>query len=259
MIALITGSSFYRLEGLTEAGPKTFETPFGTAEMVTGNLAGQPVVCWARHRLGHADLPNHINYRAAFSAFAQLEVKAILATSVVGLLAPNLPLAQPILFDELYFPDNRLPSGELCSIFTAAQPGRGHFIPTNIFSPALRNALSQAAERLDLEMETGGTYGHVYGPRLNTRIEIAALYGLGITAVSQTAGPEAVLAGELQIPYALVGFPVDYANGISIPPTSPEELGANLKLSSQVLEPLLVETVARLDPPPCDTGLLFTL
>ncbi|MCA9796571.1 MAG: MTAP family purine nucleoside phosphorylase, partial [Candidatus Eremiobacteraeota bacterium] len=249
MIALITGSSFYRLEALTESQSRTFETPFGPAELVTGNLAGKAVVCWARHRPGHADLPNHINYRAAFSAFAELGVKAILATSVVGLLAPNLPLAKPILFDDLYFPDNRLPDGELCSIFRAGQPGRGHFIPTHIFSPALRTALSQAAERLDLDLETGGIYGHVYGPRLNTRIEIAALFGLGITAVSQTAGPEAVLAGELQIPYALVGFPIDYANGVSIPPTSLDELAANLKLSSEVLEGLLVETVAHLDPP----------
>ena len=36
-----------------------------------------------------------------------------------------------------------------------------------------------------------------------------------MTAVSQTCGPEAVLSGELELPYALGGFPVNYATGVS--------------------------------------------
>ena len=36
----------------------------------------------------------------------------------------------------------------------------------------------------------------------------------GVTAVSQTAGPETVLAGEAVLPYALVGYATDYANGV---------------------------------------------
>ena len=46
----------------------------------------------------------------------------------------------------------------------------------------------------------GGTYGHVDGPRFNTPSEIAQLAGCGVTAVSQTAGPETVLCGELELP-----------------------------------------------------------
>ena len=35
-----------------------------------------------------------------------------------------------------------------------------------------------------------------------------------MTAVSQTGGPETVLAGEAEIPYALIGYATDYANGV---------------------------------------------
>ena len=63
-------------------------------------------------------------------------------------------------------------------------------------------------------MRDGGCYGHVDGPRFNTRTEIAHARGGGVTAVSQTAGPETVLAGEAEIPYALLGYATDYANGV---------------------------------------------
>ena len=46
----------------------------------------------------------------------------------------------------------------------------------------------------------------------------------GVTAVSQTAGPETVLAGEARLPYALIGYATDYANGVSAEPTPVDEL-----------------------------------
>ena len=63
-------------------------------------------------------------------------------------------------------------------------------------------------------MRDGGAYGHVDGPRFNTPTEIAQLAACGVSAVSQTGGPETVLCGELELPYALVGFVTDYANEV---------------------------------------------
>ncbi len=60
----------------------------------------------------------------------------------------------------------------------------------------------------------GGAYGHVDGPRFNTPAEIAQLAGCGVVAVSQTGGPETVLCGELELPFALIGFVTDYANEV---------------------------------------------
>jgi purine nucleoside phosphorylase len=72
--------------------------------------------------------------------------------------------------------------------------------------------------------------------------------------VSQTAGPETVLAGEAEIPYALLGYATDYANGVGEVPTPVEELlrliGASGQTFSDVLAralPLLRE--ADLTPP----------
>jgi purine nucleoside phosphorylase len=82
-------------------------------------------------------------------------------------------------------------------------------------------------------------YGHVDGPRFNTRAEIRSLALAGVTAVSQTAGPETVLCGEAELPYALLGYATDYANGVSEQPTPVEELlrliGASKGVFHQVL------------------------
>lgn len=97
-------------------------------------------------------------------------------------------------------------------------------------------------------MHDGGCYGHVDGPRFNTRTEIAMLAGAGVAAVSQTAGPETVLAGEAEIPYALLGFVTDHANGVSDVATPVEDLVANIALSSERFATTLTGALERLDP-----------
>jgi purine nucleoside phosphorylase len=140
-----------------------------------------------------------------------------------------------------------LPNGDPCTIFTeAGEPDRGHLIASEPFSPKLRKKMKLAADRLGVEAEIGGVYAHTNGPRFETRPEIRALESLGVSAVSQTCGPEAVLAGELGMPYALAGFPVNYATGISDPEPK-EELDRLLALSSETLPKLLLKTVETLE------------
>jgi purine nucleoside phosphorylase len=68
----------------------------------------------------------------------------------------------------------------------------------------------------------------VDGPRFNTPTEIAQLAAGGVTAVSQTGGPETVLCGELELPYALIGFVTDHANGVV--PGDPTPVGTLVEL-----------------------------
>ena len=87
----------------------------------------------------------------------------------------------------------------------------------------------------------GGTYGHVDGPRFNTPSEIAQLASAGVTAVSQTAGPETVLCGELELPFALIGFVTDYANEVAPGEPTPvveliELMGRSTQVFAEVLE-----------------------
>ena len=120
------------------------------------------------------------------------------------------------------------PDGSLCTLFTGPDiPGRGHWIYELPFGERVRAGLVAGAAAAGLAVRDGGTYGHVDGPRLNTVSEIAQLAAAGVTAVSQTGGPETVLAGEAGLPFALVGFVTDHANGV-MPEATPAETLARL-------------------------------
>ena len=66
-----------------------------------------------------------------------------------------------------------------------------------------------------------------------------------MVAVSQTAGPETVLAGEAQLPYALLGYPTDYANGVTVEATPVETLVEMMRRSTDVFAAVLREAVPR--------------
>lgn len=201
----------------------------------------------SRHGRDHHHLPHTIPHRANLVALKQLGARAVLATTAVGAVDPGIPLGRPIVFDDLFFPENRLPGGEPCTTFTEpGDPQRGHLIGTELFSPSLRRKMKLAAGDLGIEMTADGVYAHTNGPRFETRAEIRALGTAGVATVSQTCGPEAVLAGELELPYGLVGFPVNYATGIA-EPEGKEELDRLLSLSARVLPRLVLRTVEMLE------------
>ncbi len=102
-------------------------------------------------------------------------------------------------------------------------------------------------------MRDGGAYGHVDGPRFNTPTEIAQLAPCGVVAVSQTAGPETVLCGELELPFALMGFVTDHANEVKPGDTTPvavliELMGQSPAMFAGVLRGAL-ETLGSKPPP----------
>lgn len=247
-LGIITGSGLYRLDALENGAVERVSTAFGDSSVELGKLGGTEVAAIARHGEGHRLLSNMINHRANLLALKELGVRAVIATSVVGVLEPTIPLTSVILFDDLFFPENRLPGGELCSLFSKPGEGnRGHLIFNQPFSAVMRNELLKAAGQLGITAIGKGVYGHVNGPRFNSRSEISYLRGAGVTAISQTCGPEAILAGELEIPYQLMGFTVDYANGVMDAPTPVDELSKNLEISSEVLPELIRAAVRGLD------------
>src|SRR5229473_7802316 len=148
--------------------------------------------------------------------------------------------------DDLYFPGNRLPDGSLCTWHdTPRAAGRGHWIFGLPFSEPLRAALIEAGRATGTPVLAGGCYGHVDGPRFNSRAEIAALAQRGVTALSQTASPEVVLAGEAGLPMALAGYVTDYANGVS-EPEPVEALLARMRQSTGILAALVEQALPRI-------------
>jgi 5'-methylthioadenosine phosphorylase len=67
-----------------------------------------------------------------------------------------------------------------------------------------------------------------------------------VTAVSQTAGPETVLAGEAELPFALVGYATDYANGVQPAATPIERLLELIAASTETFARVLTEALPRI-------------
>ena len=193
---------------------------WGDAFVSRGTFAGVDVLHISRHEEGHLRLSNHVTHLANLAALKQLGAAGVLAVTVCGAVDPGVELGTLICFDDLHFLANRLPDGSLCTFHQeAGHHGRGHWIYEDPYSPPLRAALLAGAAEAGVTMRDGGCYGHVDGPRFNTKAEIRGLAAAGVTAVSQTAGPETVLAGEAELPFALMGYATDYANGVQPEPT----------------------------------------
>jgi purine nucleoside phosphorylase len=214
-LGVITGSGTHALPGFEGAGPAPVETPFGTTLVSRGTLAGVDVLHVSRHGPGHVRLSNHVTHRANVWALRELGAVGVIGVTVCGAVDPSVELGSLICFDDLHFPANRLADGSLCTFYgEEGDPERGHWIFEDPYAPALRATLVAGARSAGVPMRDGGCYGHVDGPRFNTKAEIRGLAACGVTAVSQTAGPETVLAGEAQLPYALMGYATDHANGV---------------------------------------------
>jgi 5'-methylthioadenosine phosphorylase len=245
-IGVLTGSGTYSLPGFEAGAPRSVETEFGPADVTAGRFVGVDVLHIARHGVGHARLSSQVTHQANISALKKLGAKAILAVTVCGALEPELPLGSLVVFDDLHFISNRLPDGSLCTLHSEpGRAGRGHWIFDRPFSQPLREVLVAGAREAGHDVRDGGCYGHVDGPRFNTRSEIAMLQAAGVTAVSQTAGPETVLAGEAEIPYALVGYATDYANGVREEPTPVDELVRLIGASTEVFATTLAAAVPK--------------
>jgi 5'-methylthioadenosine phosphorylase len=251
-LAIISGSGFYDFPGLEKEDDRILKTRFGNASVKTGQLEGREVAFLARHGNRHSILPNMINHRANLMALKELGTKAIVATTVCGVLDPDIPLARLVVFDDLYFPENRLPNGEMCSIYNdEGDKSKGHYIFEKSFSEDLRQQLIAVSE----DPITNAVYAHANGPRFNSQAEIRMMSHYA-SFVSQTAGPEAVLAGELEIPYALLGFGVDYANGVKEEPTPIDVLDENLKNSKEVFSTVIRKALESFEVPQF-TGFIF--
>jgi 5'-methylthioadenosine phosphorylase len=247
---VITGSGTGMWPGLDGPVTKTCDTRWGPAVITEGTAAGTEIVHVARHEDGHRRLSNHVNHRANLAALLDREVDCLISLTICGAAGPAVRPGSVIVFDDLYFPSNRLPDGSLCTWHvTPGEPGRGHWIFGLPFSEAVRGALVGAGQATGTPVIDGGCYGHVDGPRFNTRAEIAALAAAGVTAVSQTAGPEVVLAGEAELPMALAGYVTDYANGVSAEPEPVEALLGRMRESTTVLAALVEAALPRIGTP----------
>jgi 5'-methylthioadenosine phosphorylase len=257
-IGIITGSGTHALPGFEGEGPRPVETDWGDALVSQGRFAGADVLHISRHGQGHRRLSNQVTHRANIAALADLGADAVIAVTVCGAVDPAVELGSVVCFDDLHFFTNRLGNGELCTFYS--EPGdvrRGHWIFEGPFSEPLRQALLAGSRAAGVPVRDGGCYGHVDGPRFNTRAEIRGLAACGVTHVSQTGGPEAVLCGEAELPYALLGYATDYANGVKDEATPVQTLIDMMAASSGTFAAILSAAVPRTGAELPPTGTVY--
>ncbi|MGH2910527.1 MAG: MTAP family purine nucleoside phosphorylase [Solirubrobacteraceae bacterium] len=215
-IAIITGSGTHALPGFADARTEPVATPFGAVEVSRGRFAGADVLHVSRHGAGHVRLSHQLPHRADVWALHALGAEVVIGCTVCGAVDPSLQLGTLLVFDDLWYLANSLPDGSPCTFFVEeGDPRRGHWVlHGGPFSDGVRAALVAGAAEAGRAVRDGGTYGHVDGPRFNTPAEIAQLAAAGVSAVSQTGGPETVLCGELELPFALLGYVTDHANEV---------------------------------------------
>src|SRR5690606_38399642 len=208
-IGLILGSGFDRL-GLAIVARSPAKTPYGapSSPLLTVEVAGVRALCIARHGESHAFAPHEINYRANIWALAESGVRRCIALNTVGAIGPEL------LPGGLAVPQQLIDytSGRAGTFGGEGRPVV-HIDFTDPFDPELRARIAIAAEAAGYD-PVGGVYGVTQGPRLETAAEIARLARDGCTMVGMTALPEAALAREIGMRYAMLALAVNYAAGL---------------------------------------------
>ena len=176
------------------------ETRFGPATVHRCTNLERDAFVLFRHGLPHTWLPNQINYRAHAAALSSLGCTDVLVTSSVGVLNPALPMNAQLLVKDIIHLDNRLPSGEACTMFDAPAPGQGHLvIKDGLLSSTLSTQVREMAARVGYPIAHDVTFAYVQGPRTKTPAENRAWTQLGADVNSMTLAPEVILANELEI------------------------------------------------------------
>jgi len=190
-------------EGVVEHQP---DTPFGptSSPVVVGSFAGVDVALLQRHGPGHTLNPRQVPYRANIYALKELGVTHIVASGATGSLREVIEPGDIVLCDQLIDRTDGRPR----TFYDAAAV---HIEFADPFCPVMRRWLKDAAQHLDdVTVHDRGTYVCMEGPAFSTRAESQLHRQWGGDLIGMTALPEARLAREAEIAYALVALPTDY-------------------------------------------------
>ena len=205
-VGIIGGSGFYQMDGLNELRKIEVETPFGLPShaVVVGEIDGQLVAFLPRHGVGHPLLPSEINVRANIYALKSLGVEWLIGVSAVGSLREEIEPRHFVIPDQLYdHTKNR----------TSTFFGDGivaHVGFADPFCPILGQCIYQSAKRVGATIHSGGTYICMEGPTFSTLAESNLYRKFGFDVIGMTAAPEAKLAREAEMSYAVLACSTDY-------------------------------------------------
>ncbi len=206
ILGIIGGSGLYEMRGLEQVEEQTVNTPFGkpSAPIVTGTLEGVRVAFLARHGIGHHISPGEINYRANIYALKSLGVQRVVSISACGSLREDYAPGDIVIPDQLFdFTKDRKRSF-FEDGFVA------HISVADPFCPDLSEQVYQAVQATGATVHRGGTFITIEGPRFSTRAESNVYRAWGMSIIGMTTSPEAFLAREAELCYAVMAHVTDY-------------------------------------------------
>jgi 5'-methylthioadenosine phosphorylase len=205
-IGMIGGSGFDDPDFLTDVRTVKKGTPFGplSADPVIGRAGDSEVVLVLRHGKGHRIRPSAVNYRANVWALKELGVTHIIATTACGSLREEI---EP---GHLVFPDQFIDfTRQRKSTFHEGDQVM-HIAVADPFCEKLRGILVETAAAEGIVHHPAGTVVTIEGPRFSTRAESRMFRLLGGDIINMSTVPEAVLAREAGICYAVAAMSTDY-------------------------------------------------
>jgi 5'-methylthioadenosine phosphorylase len=205
-LAVLGGSGFYEMPGLRDVEEIAVATPFGAPSdaIRVGTLEGVRLAFLARHGRTHSLLPGELPQRANFWALKSLGVRRVLGVSAVGSLREDFAPGHMVVPDQLI---DRTRGQRPATFF-----GDGvvaHVAFADPFCARMRAALVAAAPPA-ATVHDGGTYVVIEGPAFGTRAESELSRSWGASIVGMTALPEAKLACEAELCYAILAAVTDY-------------------------------------------------
>jgi 5'-methylthioadenosine phosphorylase len=207
MVGLIGGTGLDEaLSGSVGGEAVAVQTPFGdpSGEVLLSEVDGCKVAILARHGAGHRFHPSDVPYRANVYALKKLGCTHIIASGATGSLREQIHPGELVVPDQVIDKTYR----RVPTFFDGCFAGHVEF--SEPFCPLLRAHLLAAAEGLDFKVHDGGTYVCMEGPAFSSKAESLMHREWGGDLIGMTCMPEAKLAREAEIAYALVAFPTDY-------------------------------------------------
>lgn len=206
VLGIIGGSGVYDLPGLQNVREESVASPFGEPSdaLRIGRIGTTDVVFLARHGRGHRLSPSDINYRANIDALKRAGVTDLISVSACGSFKEEFYPGFFLLADQFVDRTHRRES----SFF--GQGCVAHVPMAHPVGPLLQKRIADAATALDMPFSRGGTHVTIEGPQFSTYAESLTYKRLGYDVIGMTAMPEAKLAREAEITYAIIAMVTDF-------------------------------------------------
>lgn len=206
VIGVVGGSGLYDIHALENSGWIDVATPWGSPsdQLLIGRIHGVRFVFLPRHGRLHRIPPAEVNARANVDAMKRVGCTDLISVSAVGSLCENLEPGRFVIVDQ--FIDRT--HARASSFFGAGLAA--HVSMAEPVCPRLSGHAASAARAAGAEVTGGATYLAMEGPQLSTRAESLLYRSWGCDVIGMTGMPEAKLAREAELPYALIGMVTDY-------------------------------------------------